>query len=169
MPEIKSSTPKKISNPLTLIGLFCTVAESSVVAVFPFIDKLEASLQAIIVEWFVAFAVFFPLFVALSFFIILWNRHWVLYGPGDYSNEDHFATVAGFSADASASTVEASSGREALQKYWKPDGKSIDLKNQASIEAWLEENQISVSVTLFLLSDDYSHYVDIAANDLGLL
>ncbi|MCP4492803.1 MAG: hypothetical protein GY820_36675 [Gammaproteobacteria bacterium] len=56
-----------------------------------------------------------------------------------------------------------------LQKHWKSDGKSIDLYNEAKNVGWLEENQIAVSVTLFLPSDEYSGYVDIVAKDFGLI
>ena len=74
---------KKITNPLTIVGLFSGVAE---IAASVALVSLSPELQAIFI-WFV---ILFPILLVILFFMT-WNFNpTVLYSPGDYRNEENF-------------------------------------------------------------------------------
>lgn len=76
-------TKDKISNPLTIVGIFSGIAEVAGTIVMAF---LSAELQSIFI-WYV---MGFPILLVILFFIT-WNFNpTVLYSPGDYQNEDNF-------------------------------------------------------------------------------
>ncbi|WP_101908636.1 MarR family transcriptional regulator [Marasmitruncus massiliensis] len=74
---------KKISNPLTIIGIFAGIAEVAGTAVLPLVSS---ELQRIFI-WYV---MGFPVLLVVIFFLTLNRNHKVLYAPSDFSNEDNF-------------------------------------------------------------------------------
>lgn len=77
---------EKISNPLTIVGIFAGIAEVAGTTVISFLPN---ELQIIFI-WFV---MVFPVLLVLLFFIT-WNFNpTVLYFPSDYQNEDNFLTL----------------------------------------------------------------------------
>ncbi len=74
---------KQVSNPLTLIAVFASMAEVAATAALP---TLDGTVQA----QFVWFVMLFPVLLVVLFFLTLnWN-HRVLYAPGDYEDETNF-------------------------------------------------------------------------------
>lgn len=79
-------TREKISNPLTIVGIFSGIAEIAATTVLAF---LPLELQAIFV-WFV---MGFPILLVVLFFLT-WNFNpSVLYSPSDYRNDETFLTM----------------------------------------------------------------------------
>lgn len=74
---------KKISNPLTVVGIFAGIAEVAGTVVLPLVP-LE--LQFIFI-WYV---MGFPILLVTIFFTILCLKPKVLYAPSDFANEDNF-------------------------------------------------------------------------------
>jgi len=73
----------KVQNPLTIIALFAGIAEVAGTVV---LLGLPLEIQRI----FVWFTIGFPIAIVAAFFCILVTRPEVLYGPGDYENEEIF-------------------------------------------------------------------------------
>lgn len=74
---------RRVSNPLTVIGIFAGLAEVSGTVVLPFLNSWEQSI-------FVWFLMGFPvLLVGLFFAILNWN-HKVLYAPSDFRHDSSF-------------------------------------------------------------------------------
>ena len=74
---------RTVTNPLTIIAIFAGLAEVSGSAVLPF---LNPSAQ----DRYIYFLMIFPVLLITFFFLILWNKHAVLYAPGDYRDETNF-------------------------------------------------------------------------------
>lgn len=74
---------KTIRNPLTIIGIFASIAEISASAVLPYISENNQ-------DYFIWFLICFPLLLLILFFLTLNFNHKVLYAPSDYINEDNF-------------------------------------------------------------------------------
>ncbi len=74
---------KKISNPLTMIGIFAGIAEVAGTTVLPFVT---GELQNIFI-WYV---MLFPVLLVVLFFITLIFKNDALYAPCDFKDEDHF-------------------------------------------------------------------------------
>lgn len=74
---------KKISNPLTIIGIFAGIAEVAGTAVLPLVSS---ELQHIFI-WYV---MGFPVLLVVIFFLTLNRNNKVLYAPSDFTNEDNF-------------------------------------------------------------------------------
>lgn len=45
---------------------------------------------------------------------------------------------------------------DVLRAFWKPDGDNINPQNEAILRDWLNEQEIPVSITFFLRSDQYA-------------
>ncbi len=78
---------KKISNPLTIIGMFAGIAEVSGTVVLPFIDR---SLQYLFI-WYV---MGFPVFLVAVFFLTMNYNPNVLYAPSDFDDENNYVKLA---------------------------------------------------------------------------
>lgn len=77
---------EKISNPLTVVGIFAGIAEIAGTTVISFLSE---KLQSIFI-WYV---MGLPILLVILFFIT-WNFNpSVLYSPSDYKNEDNFLTI----------------------------------------------------------------------------
>lgn len=77
---------KKISNPLTIIGVFAGIAEVAGTSVLPLVSD---SLQKIFI-WYV---MGFPVLLVLLFFITLNVNPKVLYAPSDFKDEKNFMAL----------------------------------------------------------------------------
>ncbi len=74
---------KKISNPLTMIGIFAGIAEVAGTVVLPLVS---GDLQRIFI-WYV---IGLPILLVVLFFITLNFNTSALYAPGDFKDEEHF-------------------------------------------------------------------------------
>lgn len=73
----------KISNPLTIIGIFAGLSEVAMVTALPFIrEDLQGT--------FIWFVMIFPLLLVTLFFITLNKNPRVLYSPSDFKDENLF-------------------------------------------------------------------------------
>lgn len=74
---------KKISNPLTIIGIFAGIAEVAGTVVLPFVsDKMQT-----IFIWYV---MLFPVILVIAFFLTLNFNSTVLYSPSDFTDERNY-------------------------------------------------------------------------------
>jgi hypothetical protein len=156
---------KQVSNPLTLIAIFASLAEIAATSVLPI---LEGEIQGVFV-WYV---MLFPVLLVVLFFITLnWN-HGVLYAPSDYSDESNFlrtlfgdrsvedVTIEGYSSDAD---VQAK-----LREFWKPGG-IVNSANEKALQDWLTANALpGLPITSFLYSADYASARHQAVGTLSL-
>ena len=93
---------KKISNPLTIIGMFAVLAEISGTVVLPLLKGSD------IQDKFIWYVMLFPVLLVVLFFYTLWTIPENLYGPTDYSNEDNFIKIMSdkYSVDDSLQHIE---------------------------------------------------------------
>lgn len=75
-----------VKNPLTIIAFFAGLAEVSGTIVLPF---LSPNIQGTYI-WFL---MLFPSLLVVSFFFILYNKHYVLYAPSDYRDDRSFTQL----------------------------------------------------------------------------
>lgn len=109
----------RVSNPLTVIAIFATIAEMTGAAVVP---AMAPSSQ----ETFVWFLVLFPFVLVFMFFLTLNFNHRVLYAPSDYSDEENFLRVM---APASSS-----------QRIWKLKKDTSEEREREGAEKKNEDN-----------------------------
>lgn len=74
---------KTVANPLTTIAIFAALAE---VASTVSLGLIAPPLQAV----FIYFVMAFPAVLVVLFFLALFLKPQILYGPGDYKNEENF-------------------------------------------------------------------------------
>jgi hypothetical protein len=79
---------KPINNPLTIIAIFAALAE---IASTVSLKLISPELQ----KFFIWFVMGFPLLIVITFFRILIKQPNVLYGPGDYRDDQSFITAIG--------------------------------------------------------------------------
>lgn len=72
-----------VKNPLTVIAIFAALAEVSGTVVLPFLDKDTQHL-------YVWFLMAFPILLVMVFFLVLYNKHHVLYAPTDFKDDKTF-------------------------------------------------------------------------------
>lgn len=72
-----------VKNVLSIIAIFAGIAEVSGTAVLPFLTENN---QAI----FMRFVMAFPFTLLILFFLTLWLKHRVLYGPSDFRSDEGF-------------------------------------------------------------------------------
>lgn len=144
---------KQVSNPLTLIAIFASLAEVAATAVLPL---LTGAVQGVFV-WFV---MLFPVLLVVLFFITLnWN-HGVLYAPSDFSDESNFLRTLFGDRSVKDVTIEGY-GSEAevqakLREFWKPGG-TVSSANEKALQDWLTANDLpSLPISSFLYGADYA-------------
>src|SRR5947208_262877 len=77
----RKPTTRNRMTPIWVISLFLALTEMIVgIAVTKATGGIQIALTA--------FAIGFPIFIAIAFFLILWHRPYVLYPPTDYANAD---------------------------------------------------------------------------------
>lgn len=115
-----------VRNPLTLIAVFAGVAEVAATVALP---QLPESTQAVFV-WFV---MLFPSLLVVLFFIVLWNRHHVLYAPSDFKEDDSFVKIL----PASQKDLEVKKGQlsKDLSAELPNGGGAAASEDLASLEA----------------------------------
>ncbi|HML54265.1 MAG TPA: hypothetical protein PKC79_09235 [Solidesulfovibrio magneticus] len=72
-----------IKNPLSIIAVFAALAEVGGTIVLPFLQSETQSL-------YVWFLMIFPALLVGAFFYVLYRKHFVLYAPSDYQDEQLF-------------------------------------------------------------------------------
>jgi hypothetical protein len=79
---------KSVSNPLTIIGLFCGVVEVAGLIVMGTGNLAPEAQRDLIwlVKW-------FPIVLVSLFFVTLWFKDRVLYAPGDFKDEKNYLTL----------------------------------------------------------------------------
>lgn len=157
-----TNTP--VRNPLTLIAIFAALAETTAVAVLP---ALEKDIQSIFV-WFV---MLFPVTLLVLFFVTLWFKPVVLYGPGDFDDEQNFVDLNKKSSEiqtevaVNGAVVDYS---RILRTYWQPDGK-INRSNERRLkEKIMEHCSNELSIPFFLLAKEYGQTRKKVAEELNL-
>lgn len=79
---------KKVSNPLTIIGIFAGIAHITITCAINFVSIENKT-------YLIAFAIGFPILLTLLFFFTLLTKPSVLYSPSDYKNERNFLKSLG--------------------------------------------------------------------------
>jgi hypothetical protein len=80
---------KAVSNPLTIIGLFCGVVEVAGLIVIG-AGNIAPEAQRDLIR----FVIWFPVGLVLLFFITLWFKDRVLYAPSDFRDEQNYLALA---------------------------------------------------------------------------
>ena len=144
---------KQVSNPLTLIAIFASLAEIAATSVLPMV---EGAVQGVFV-WFV---MLFPvLLVALFFATLNWN-HSVLYAPSDYTDETNFLRAL-FGVESVGDVTIEGYGSQAdvqakLRQFWKPGG-TVNSANEKILLDWLTANALpGLPITSFLYGANYA-------------
>lgn len=57
---------------------------------------------------------------------------------------------------------------DAIRAFWKPDGKTINTKNQQKIKDWMKKNGLNISITSFISIDDYAALRERAINEIRI-
>lgn len=104
---------KFATSPLGIISMFVALVESVLaVAVFKTTGGIQIALTT--------FVLGFPLLIGAAFFYILWNRPYVLYGPGEYSDQ----TKVGEFVEAMQAKVEI---RNEIETIKAPPAQAVAL------------------------------------------
>lgn len=147
--------PKKISNPLTIIGVFASLAEVGGTVV----TALVPSLQSIYI-WFV---IGFPTLLLILFFLTLNFNNLKLYAPSDYRNDMAFL----------ASTMLAENfNNDVWEKVKELEGSIDKAESQAKentrtpglVKAEADLNVIDVRNKLEATKESLKRFNDISAN-----
>jgi hypothetical protein len=112
---------KRIRNPLTIIGIFCALAEVGGTVVLPFVLKENQ-------VYYMWFLMVFPILLVVSFFLTLNFNSRVLYAPSDFRDDSNFLqylqrTVPGSSIQRTNADFEES-------KKTIPEGDRLILNEQ---------------------------------------
>ena len=75
-----------VRNPLSLIAIFAGLAEVSAAAAFPHIEPTVQST-------FVWFVMLFPTYLVSIFFLTLWRRPYILFGPSDFRTDEGWLSL----------------------------------------------------------------------------
>lgn len=129
---------KKVSNPLTIIAIFASLAE---VASTGALVALEEPVQLIFV-WFV---MGFPILLVGAFFYTLWNKPTSLYAPSDYDKEENFLDAMGVTKGLSETIDRLQSNLEDLDsKFTEADQGSV---SKADLDEKLNEFKTEISLS----------------------
>ncbi len=135
---------EKISNPLTVVGIFAGIAEIAGTSVITF---LTPNLQQIFI-WYV---MLFPILLVLLFFIT-WNFNpSVLYSPSDYQNEDNFIKIV----------TKAYRNFDEIQAMLTNIGKEVRDNSDESIEKTIDEKLDRIRRKLEETQNDYTKLTNI--------
>ncbi len=86
--RILSHLPKGRLSPLWIVGLFVSIVE---IVVTVAIIQTTGGVQG----WLTFFAIIFAFYIATAFFLILWFRNHVFYGPSEFDAQDPTKFVSG--------------------------------------------------------------------------
>jgi len=123
---------KHIRNPLTIVAIFATLAELAG-TVSP--TTIDERYHIIIV----CFLVVFPTLLVILFFLTLWCRPWVLYGPSDFQNEEHFlemltdAQRLSIELDTINAQVQGSKKKIINEVLWCNNSQERDVKKISEV------------------------------------
>lgn len=134
---------KKVSNPLTIIGIFAGIAEVAGTIVLP---SLNYELQMV----FIYYVMLFPIFLVVVFFIVLWKKPAVLYAPSDYNDERNFMELM---QDKIINIVEegeqkGEDPKETVKKIYDTAIQDVEIVNftDNNIIALLKENSEGLTI-----------------------
>lgn len=156
---------KQVSNPLTLIAVFASLAEIAATAVLPMV---EGAVQGVFV-WFV---MLFPVLLVVLFFVTLnWN-HGVLYAPSDFTDESNFLRTLFGDQSADGVTIQGYSSKADVQaklrEFWKPGG-TVNSANEKVLQDWLMANALpGLPITSFLYGANHASARQQAVDALNL-
>jgi hypothetical protein len=149
----------KISNPLTLIAVFVSLAEVSGTIVLP-------SLAEPVQSTFVWFVMGLPIVVVAAFFATLNFNTRVLYAPSDYSDEENFMRTLIRKPKIDESYVPRASNSTILRDFWRPGGE-VDATNEKWLRGWMAQNgQAETPLGVFLSSNEFAKLREKAIGDL---
>lgn len=144
--------PRKVSNPLTLIGMFAGISEVAATGVLPL---LTGHVQDVFV-WFV---MLFPVFLVGLFFLTLNFNNKVIYAPSDFQDERHFMETI------TSDSYSQSTDSEKLRQFWKPDG-AVNDANERRLVDWMRGRDLQVSVASFVYGSEYEDQRRMAVSDI---
>jgi len=128
----------KIENPLTLMSVFCGVAEAAIIYG---VGVTQSGAQIVLT----IFASAFPFFVAGAFFYILYFKHAVLYSPKDFRDEASFLSlVSELKQDVYQRIASGSAPPEEREKLIHDIGNAFERATRSHLQ----------SKILFLLSEN---------------
>lgn len=113
---------KKVSNPLTIIAIFASLAE---VASTGALVALDGSVQMVFI-WFV---MGFPVLLVITFFYTLWKKPTSLYAPSDYDKEENFLDAIGVTKGLSETIDRLQSNLEELDREFRETGQGSANKS----------------------------------------
>jgi hypothetical protein len=69
----------------------------------------------------------------------------------------------------SSTTAKAEATSKILWKFWRPDGKTANKRNEARLEKWMKANRISdAPITTFIMIEYFARLRAKAIRDLGI-
>lgn len=115
-----------VKNPLTIIAIFAGLAEVSGTAVLP---SVSAENQI----YYIFFLIFFPTLLVVLFFITLYNKHKVLYGPSDFEDEKNFVKILQYDKSKQENVEINLKKEEVVNKINSLNEKYGKLENQYNL------------------------------------
>jgi uncharacterized protein (UPF0147 family) len=151
---------RPINNPLTIIAIFAALSEiASTIA----LKLISPELQSIFI-WFV---MGFPAVIVIAFFLILIFKREILYGPGDFKDEEHFVKL--IRSARSYVVLRSEQATKQLEEATEQIIKVVeDKKEPEDIRKAVDEslapvkeniNNVKETANWFSLSHELAHYV----------
>jgi hypothetical protein len=158
-----NKNPRTKLTPLWIISLFVTLTET---ALSVSVTRTQGAIQVALTVFVITYAIL----VTGAFFFVLWYRPYVFYPPSEFTETKVSEYVDAFRQSrfeiVTEQTAPERDARDLLHKFWKPDGKNIDGRNEARLREWMKNNGYgNVSITMFLGAEDPRKA---ALQDLGI-
>lgn len=129
----------KVSNPLTIVAIFASLAE---VACSGALIALDGDVQSIFV-WFV---MLFPSALVLLFFVTLWWKPTSLYAPGDYADESNFLEAIGVTINLSKTVASIKAAIDEMETKIKSNNGNRELELEIdALKKKLDSSQVQFS------------------------
>lgn len=132
-PPVKSRSPQdngdrfKALTPLWVVSLFVTLTEITLSIA---VARTQGGVQ-VALTWFV---IVFPVFVAASFFAILWTKPWVFYSPKEYGRTDASAFIQALRGPPKVAVTETDDLGASVATFGDPD--RFQLLFKANGKTW---------------------------------
>jgi hypothetical protein len=155
---------QKISNPLTIVGIFAGLAE---VAGTVALGLIAQDIQKVFI-WFV---MLFPIILVLAFFILLWFKPQSLYAPSDYKNEENFVSIMDKTKSVKEQIEEAlqSVNNSKLELQQLAEGETFDKNQKEQIIANNNEYLEGLTKNLISIQETVSDLTTSPLNELPFL
>ena len=125
---------KKISNPLTIIGMFAVLAELAGTVVLPILNGSD------IQKLFIWYVMLFPVLLVILFFYTLWTVPANLYGPTDYANEDNFIKIMSYKYSVDDSLIDVEDEISKLKEIIQENSSNDSTENKSMVEFYKNLN-----------------------------